>query len=159
MYNKLYGYGAIPQKYDDQNYELSKTNMDRAYQNDFNHWQTNQNTLGTATNMGIDALGLAGSVLAPEFAPLIMGATNSLKPSITGLVAPNASKSVSGFSGKQAGGLANILSGNNTNLGGLFGDTNTDDINSFIQILKRLFGSSWSSSGEMGYDGNLGGMA
>jgi hypothetical protein len=111
MFSKLYSKGDLPQRYDDQNYELSKVNQDRAYQNDLAHWETEQNTKGTATNMGIDALALAGSIAFPALAPVIMASASAMKPSITGLVAPNASRPVGGISGKQAGGFANILSG------------------------------------------------
>lgn len=142
MYKGMYGYGQIPQKYDDQNYQLEKENIDRAYQNDLDNWNTQQNLIGTGTNLGIDALSLGASAFAPQFAPIIMGLSSSLKPSISGLVAPNANNPVGGMSSKQAGGWADLITGKvptNNSTGGIFGNTQEED---FMQWLRRLFSNS-----------------
>lgn len=106
MYNKLYGYGAIPQKYDDQNYQLREiTNVDRAYENDMNEWNTQQKMLGTASNAGMDVLGIA---LAPYTGGASLALSQMFKPAVTGMIAPNAQGAVGGMTGDQASGWADF---------------------------------------------------
>lgn len=107
MYNNLYGYGSIPQKYDDQNYKLSLTNQDRAYQNDFNRWKTDQLTQQALTSAGTDIgstalAGLAIATMGPAgvaLAPMIMGAGQGLKGTLNASLTPNATMTYNGNTG------------------------------------------------------------
>jgi len=96
MYKGLYGYGQIPQKYDDQNYKLDLTNQDRAYQNDFNSWKTGQQTQQALTNAGMDALGFA---LAPFTAGGSLALSSALKGTVNDTFTPNADMTYSGHTG------------------------------------------------------------
>jgi len=96
MYKGLYGYGQIPQQYDDQNYKMDLTNQDRAYQNDFNSWKGKQQTQQALTNGGMDALGFA---LAPLTAGGSLVLSSALKGSVNGLMTPNADMNYSGRTG------------------------------------------------------------
>jgi hypothetical protein len=169
-YNNLYGYGEIPQQYDDQNYKLGLTNQDRAYQNDLARWNTEQSMIGTGTNVGVDALGLA---LAPFTGGASLLVSQALKPTVTGLVAPNAKNYSTGVSSKDWG---NIIGGtkagrgwleDNQGLGKGFNTSSNggimDNVNmgnqDIMELLRQLFGGSFNTSGTGGYTGNLGGMA
>lgn len=56
MYKQLFGMGNDVAS---QDYRMSLTNQDRAYQNDFNRWRTEQNTKQAWIDAGLDVAGLA----------------------------------------------------------------------------------------------------
>ena len=64
MYGDLFNYGQIPQKYDDQNYKIDLTNVDRQYQNDFNRWRTEQSQQQAFIDAGMDVASLLPLVLS-----------------------------------------------------------------------------------------------
>ena len=167
MYNKLYSYGAIPQEYDDKNYELSKINQDRMYQNDMTDWANKQRQNATLTNLGADAVGWG---LAPLTGGASIAVANALKAPATNLIAPYAQNYSTGVTREDTGNLLGAtkygrrIIAENDSLKKQFTGTNGGDNSNdqLMELLRKLFGmggTSWRTGGAGGYTGNWGGMA